>query len=348
MSRGARKSVALNTRALNLPLTGVQRYVEEIISHAEGPIAGMRPPRAVMGAAGHAWEQGILPLLVQGRTLFSPSNTGPLAVRRQVVTVHDVVPLDHPEWLNPKFARWYRWLLPKLVRRVAWVIAISEFTRERLIAKTHVAPGRVIVIRHGVNRGFAPQSRPVIEAAVRRLGLPSGRYFFCLGSLEPRKNLGTLLQAWAAAQKEMDEDVWLVVGGERGAGRVFAPLHLPPSPPRTFWAGRIPDDALAAVYSGALAFVYPSLYEGFGAPPLEALACGTPAIVGGRSAMPEVVGEAGILVDPVRPDDLSQALLDLARDSALRERLVSAGLKRAAQFSWPEAARKTWEILLSV
>lgn len=338
-------SVAMNTRVLSAPLTGVQRYVRNIVAHLPVPLRPIHPRCALRGISGHVWEQCILPARLGSARLWSPSNTGPLAVKRQVVTVHDVVPLDHPEWLNPKFAAWYRWLLPRLLRRVERIIAISDFTRDRILARTAVEPDRIVVIRHGIDRRFAPQSRAAVEIMLTALQIPSPRYFFCLGSLEPRKNLAILLQAWGRVQDELDPAIWLVIGGERGAERVFAPLRLPPDPPRTYWTGRVPDELLPAAYTGALGFIYPSVYEGFGAPPLEAMACGTPVIAGNRTALPEVVGNAGLLVDPLHVDDLCQALLDLARDGALRSRLRAAGLQRAAGFDWRETGLRTWEAL---
>ena len=150
--------IVVNTRVLSHPTTGVERYLIELLARMR-PDAGLRkiaPRKAVGGIRGHAWEQLVLPVRVGGDLLFSPCNTGPLAVANQVLTIHDVAALDHPEWLNAKFALWYRWLTPRLARRVKHIITVSEFTRSRIIAHTGVAPEKITVIANGVDPRFRP------------------------------------------------------------------------------------------------------------------------------------------------------------------------------------------------
>lgn len=325
------------------PTTGVQRYVLEILPHLPVQPRLLKPSAALHGALGHAWEQLVLPARLGPRLLWSPSNTGPLAVQRQVVTVHDLAPLDHPEWLNPNFAAWYRWLLPKLLKRVSHVISVSEFTRDRILQRIRMDPARISVIPHGVGSRFTPAPEHQLDALFEKL--PCRRYFLSVGSLEPRKNLATLLRAWALAQTEIDADTWLVIVGQKGTPRVFAETHMPETPARTHWAGRLPDELLPAAYTGALALLYPSKYEGSGMPPLEAMACGTPALTSNQTALPETVGDAALTLDPETPDDWAHAMLRIARDDALRAQLRLRGLERAARFSWGAAAAKTHAVL---
>lgn len=327
-------------------MTGVQRYVQEIRQHLPGEVDPLGPSWARRDIAGHAWEQFVLPSQLNGRLLWSPSNTGPLAVGRQVVTIHDMVPLDHPEWLNRRFAAWYRWLLPRLVRRVRRVIAISNFTRERVLAHCRVAPEQVVAIPHGLDRRFRPS--PVGEIAELRqvLGL-QGPYLLSLGGIGPRKNLAGLLAAWRRVQSALPGPIVLAVAGQACPPNIFGRAAAEPLPPRTVFLGRVADEALPALYSGAEGLIYPSLYEGFGKPPLEAMACGTPVVASRGSGLEETAGAAALLVDPRDVKALANAIEAAVSDVALRQDLRRRGLEHAAKFVWETAAARTWAVLQS-
>lgn len=339
------KSLVVNTRILQSHTTGVQRYLLELLSRMP-EVERVSPVEKMAGVRGHVWEQFRLPVSCRGKLLWSPSNTGPLAVRNQVVTIHDVAPLDHPEWMNPRFAAWYRFLIPRLARRVKHIIVVSEFTRQRLITHSRIDPDKVTVVHCGVDARFQPQGQEAIVAARTALQLPTGRYVLSVGSLEPRKNLGRLLLAWERLLPELPPDVWLVLAGARGKNLVFADVpELKQLPERVFMSGYVPDEMLPALYAGAMAFVYPSTYEGFGLPPLEAMACGTPVLTGNRASLPEVVGDAGVMVDPFSVEDIADGLRQLLLDDALRLALVPKGLKQAAKFRWDITAQHTRAIL---
>ena len=338
--------IYINTRVLHSHLTGVQRYVSELVARFGANATLVTPRRTLQGVNGHAWEQFRLPLIVRQNTLFSPSITGPLAVKRQVVTMHDVVPLDHPEWLNSKFAAWYGFLVPKLARRVAHVVTISEFSKSRILAHTSMNERQITVTPLAADAKFRPLSQGVIEEVLGSLNLPTRHYVLCVGSLEPRKNLARLLQAWRQIEKRIPVDVWLVLTGKQGNSRVFAhEAGLNELPPRVHLTGHVMDEQLPALYAGAMVFAYPSVYEGFGLPPLEAMACGVPVLTGNQTSLPEVVGDAGVMVDPYDVDALADGLQRLVEDSTMRDQLRSKGLVRVKQFSWNETARRTWEIL---
>ena len=338
--------VCVNTRILSSHLTGVQRYALEILSRLVDRVDRVSPAVPMAGIRGHVWEQVVLPLRLQGRVLFSPSNTGPIAIRRQVVSLHDVVALDHPEWLNPRFSAWYRFLTPRLASRVAHVITISDFSKQRLLAHARVSEDRISVIHNGVDARFRPMDETELSVSLGRLSLPSRRYVLCVGSLEPRKNLSRLLLAWSRVINEIPEDVWLVVAGKRGTERVFArSAGLASVPPRVHFTGHVADDVLPGLYAGALVFAYPSLYEGFGLPPLEAMASGVPVLTGNRASLPEVVGDAGVMVDPYDVDALGDGLKRLVEDGVMRDGLRIAGLARAKKFSWEGTTERTWAVL---
>jgi glycosyltransferase involved in cell wall biosynthesis len=339
-------TIYVNTRALSAALTGVQRYALEITTRLGGRVRRVAPQANARGIRGHLWEQALLPLAIGRSVLWSPANTGPLAVRRQVLTIHDLTPMDHPEWMGPAFARWYRWLWPRLIPRVHHVIADSASTKERIVHWFDVPEERVAVVHSGVDDRFRPCSEEAILAARSALGLTERRYVLSLSSLEPRKNLHRLLRAWERALPHLPDDVWLVIAGATGAQEVFGEYTLGDLPRRVRLTGRVGDAHLPALYAGALVFAYPSVYEGFGLPPLEAMASGTPVLTGNRTSLPEVVGDAGLMVDPYDVDALADGLRTLLTDDALRERLRERGVERAKDFTWARAAEQVWSLLV--
>jgi glycosyltransferase involved in cell wall biosynthesis len=287
----------------------------------------------------------MLPLQVGERLLWSPANTGPVALRRQVLTIHDAAPLDHPEWFGAKFAGWYRWLLPALARRVRLIITGSEFSKRRLIEACGADDAAVSVIPHGVDERFYPRGPDEVRQVIERLGIPSDQYVLSLASIEPRKNLPRLLEAWSMITDRTGAGVWLVVAGAIGKRRIFREMKLGRLPPRVHFAGFVDDEHLPALYSGAMLLAYPSLYEGFGLPVLEAMAAGTVPITGNDTAPAEVARDAGILVDVTRAEAIAEAIVTLIEDSALRATLRSRSIERSKLFTWESAAKATWQVL---
>src|SRR5258707_8211193 len=218
--------IALNARCLAHRPTGMQRSALELSRRFADHLDPLAPSRHLRGPSGHLWEQLYLPSAVRGRLLWSPNNTGPLAVSKQVCTIHDLIPLDHPEWFNRRFARWYSWLLPRLAKRVQRIIAVSEFTRQRIVELLGVQAEKVVVIPNGVDTHFSPRDPEEIAAARLASGIESSSYLLCVGSLEPRKNLIRLLEAWLAAQPMVPEDLVLVVVGGDANARVFGPAAI--------------------------------------------------------------------------------------------------------------------------
>jgi glycosyltransferase involved in cell wall biosynthesis len=341
------KPIAVNARFYAHRPTGMQRYAMEIASRFGDLADTVRPAVPLTGMAGHFWEQVRLPPAARGRVLWSPNNTGPIATYRQVCTFHDLIPLDNPEWFSPRFSAWYGWLMPRLARQVAHIIAVSEFTRHRIVERFGVRPGKVTVIPNGVDERFSVRPAEEVAAARQTIGVPEGHYFLFVGSLEPRKNLSRLLKAWEKAHRRLPDDTWLVVAGAKGRSQVFTGVALEQLPPRVHLTGYVSDEDLPALYSGALAVVYPSLYEGFGLPPLEAMACGTPVITSSTTSLPEVTGDAAILVDPLSIDQIASAVVRMAADRGLRADLSTRGLARAASYSWERSAGATLEVIES-
>ena len=335
----------INTRVLSSPLTGVQRYVLELQAKLKERLEPIAPDKPMHGMLGHAWEQLVLPAKLKEGLLFSPSNTGPLLVGKQVVTIHDITPLDHPEWLNPKFAAWYRFLIPRLVHKAQRVIVDSGFTKDRICEVTSVESDKIVIIPLGVDLRFRPKSEEDVNQAKEATDISNIEYVLTVATIEPRKNLQRLLEAWHNACQKLPKNVWLVVAGAKGQGSIFRDASFNGLPPNVYMAGHVPDEHLPALYSGALFFIYVSLYEGFGLPPLEAMACGTPVLTSNITSLPEVVGDAALTVDPYDVEAIADGIKRLVEDGGLRAELSRRGIASAKMFTWDKTAELTWNVL---
>jgi glycosyltransferase involved in cell wall biosynthesis len=326
------REIVVNGRFLSRPITGVERYAREIMKFFRGSYRLEKTN--LNGIAGHAWEQFILPgRLRRDSMLWSPANTGPVLVRNQALTIQDLSALEHPEWFRAEFSAWYRLFLPILARRVRMIFTPSEYVRKKVMARFGVAD--VIAIPSGVDTALFHPSAPQIIA-----GLPE-RYILFVGSLEPRKNLPLLIKAWNQIKREFPA-MGLVIAG--ASGRVFRPVTLPPGDAGLCFTGYV-SAALPGLYANADAFVLPSLDEGFGLPVLEAMACGTPVIASNGGALPEVVGDAGLIFDLSQPDTLAQSMRVCLTDMKVRTSLIEKGLARVKGFSWQSTADGIWNAL---
>ncbi|MFO0884190.1 MAG: glycosyltransferase family 1 protein [Pirellulales bacterium] len=336
--------LVVNARFLSQRVTGMQRYAREILARLPSGSRLVEPGRPTNGMRGHLWEQSILPWKVGKGLLWSPCTTGPLAIRHQVVTIHDCAFVDQATCFSRSFAAWLNMLVPQLSRRVEKILTVSDYSRQRISEVCKVPLEKVVTVHNGVDSKFTPATEYAISVARKALDLPE-KYVLCVGSLEPRKNLRRLLAAWQSLAGRT-QDHSLVIAG--GASHVFRDAGFDALPENVKLAGYVSDEHLAAVYSGATAFVYPSLYEGFGLTVLEAMACGVPVVTSNTTSLPEVAGDAAILISPEETEAIAAGLLQLLEDSALRDRLIAKGLERVKQFTWDAAAQKTWQALSEV
>lgn len=299
------------------------------------------------------WHRGRVPLPVQtiigSFDLFhAPDFTAPPTCGKPVVlTIHDLAFLTVPECAYPSLRDYLQEAVPRAARRATHIIAVSHNTRRDVIDLLRAPEERVTTVYEAVGQNFAPMEASQTTAAVRRLGIHEP-YILSTGTLEPRKNYERLLEAFSLTRSRGLTESLVIAGGK---GWLYEPifeairhLHLE----QHVHCVRPTDEELVALYSAAQCFVYPSLYEGFGIPPLEALACGAPVICSNRSSLPEVVGDAALLVDPTDIEELSAALERLLGDTALRAELRARGLRRAQSFSWDRAARETLEVYQQV
>jgi glycosyltransferase involved in cell wall biosynthesis len=356
----------INARFVTQPLTGVQRYAYEVarrlpnaqlISPAEplAEYAGLTQsdrfhrsglPIGGRTLAGHFWEQAILPFDLPGDALlWSPSGSGSLAVERQVLTIHDVACLEHPEWYSKSYARWYRWLLPRMAKRCRLIITVSEFSGRRIHEVLGVPQARIRVVPLAADERFRPLPDSEIQVVLGRRGIRQP-YLIAVGAMSSRKNLSRLLEAWAGVQGDLEGLQLVVIGlGGLAFSDMSAGIILPP---KTQHLSNVTDADLVALYGGAVALVYPSLYEGFGLPPLEAMACGTPVLAANVTALPENLGDDALYFDPLDTRDIAKAIRRVATDKSLRDELSRRGLARAAGFSWDRTASQIDEILHGV
>ena len=227
------------------------------------------------------------------------------------------------------------------------IITPSHHTREDVLKLLPVEPERVVVVPEGVDLIFKPQPEAEVAERLAPLGLRAGEYLLFLGTIEPRKNLGRLLEAVEAAGATVG---LLVLAGGQGWNNaaIRSAIARLTRAGRVRALGYVPDDLRAPLLAGARDFVYPSLYEGFGLPPLEAMACGTPVLTSNVSALPEVMGDAALSVDPTDVSALTAALTRIWGDEALRADLRARGLARASQFSWDRTARLTLDVYHAV
>ncbi len=267
---------------------------------------------------------------------------GPLGYRRPlVVTVHDLSFLHYPESFPRGLRLALRVLVPRTIARAARVIAVSEFTRQDIIARYGTAPDKVRAISESAGIGFHPMPAARTAEVLARYGVTPG-FVFSLGRLNRRKNLERLIVAHARVLAEGKTDAPLVVGGKPDHGFPDTLRAARRSgTDRVRWVGLIPDADLPYFFSGAACFVYPSLFEGFGLPVLEAMSCGTPVVTSDRTALPELAGAAGLLVDPESVDALTEAIRRVLTDESLAAELGRRGLERSRRFSWSETARRT-------
>ena len=335
--------ILINGRFQYRPLSGVERYARAVTAQLEDRTRLLAPGRALSGLTGHLWEQLVLPRsLPPGSLLWSPANSGPLLAHSQVVTIHDLAPLDHPEWYQPAFVAWYRMLMPGLAQRAVHIITQSNFSKKRVLARLGVPAVKVTVIPEGVDLAiFRPAPQQVTSKVLSRLGI-SSPYLLAVGALPGRKNLERLLEAWKMILPIYPEMTLAVVGSR---GRVFLVKTELEVSKRVRWLGYLEDRDLAALYSGALALLYPSLYEGFGLCLLEAMACGTPVLCSTAGALPEVAGEAALQINCRDTPALAAGLHRLIADPSLRADLRLKGLERAQEFRWEQTAQLVWSVL---
>jgi glycosyltransferase involved in cell wall biosynthesis len=365
--------LGVNVHLLSTTHTGIQHYIRalvpelvaqatshEVVLYGEPSqlsipagrqvqwVPASRPLRS--GTHRVLWEQTVLPRLLNRDRIdvfFSPAFILPMRWHGVgVVTVHDLNFEVSPETIHPVRRAYLRRITRRSVHRARKVIAISRSTASDITRLYGVPAEKVAVIPYGLDAIFTPENAHTLEPMVRLCYSLPERFLLFVGTLEPRKNLPRLLDAYALARQRAELPPLVLVGAPGWQHeRISAQAVRLGIRECLVLAGYIPREHLPGVYAAASALLYPSLYEGFGLPPLEAMGCGTPVLASSTSAMPEVVGDAGILADPYSAQAIAEGILRVTQDEPLRRQLVEHALERAKQFRWESAAQSTLRVL---
>jgi len=347
--------IVINARFLTQPITGVQRFAIEIcrflkdilpnvhfvapsnIKHQE--LAKEFKVETFGKFSSHFWEQLELPLYLHrsGKPLLvNLCNTAPVYYSNKVVCIHDLASLINPQWFSKSFAAVYKILIPKVAGSSKKIITVSNFSKASIHSILHIPQKDIEVVYNAVSESFVSNNYPASENKY-------GRYILAVSSIDPRKNLKNLVEGYKLANLT---GVKLVIVG--AASKVFNDpnlKHFVQGREDIVFTGYLPDKDLVQVYKNALMLVYPSLFEGFGIPPLEAMYCGCPTIVSNTSSLPEVCANASLYVNPLLPNEIANGIKLLAENEEIRKKLVLKGFKRSQEFSWKKSAGKLANII---
>jgi glycosyltransferase involved in cell wall biosynthesis len=351
-------AIDINGKFLDAKLNGVHRtaalYARELVRRASGshrvrllapkPTAGLAEfpelaPQVAKGwfGAGQGWEMLTLPARARGNLLVNFCNLAPLAHENSVVMIHDAQAFLYPEDYSGRQAFAYRRLLPLIARRARRIITVSDFARRSLVAHGVGEGDKIEVIHNGTEHILnAPEDASILE----RHGLKRGGFVLTLGSTKSYKNIRCVFEAMARPGRGRMRLV--VAGGPDEVNYRRAGWNPPPG---TVFTGFVSDAELRALYASAGVFVFPSLTEGFGLPPVEAMHCGAPVIVARAGAMPEVCGDGALLVDAADPGAYREAMDAVLGDRELAARLRARGLRRAGELSWNAAGDRLFELV---
>lgn len=339
--------IVLNARFLTQELRGVQRFAEQIclaLKTMRSDLQFVCPPdikmhdtarlldaQVVGQRTGHLWEQLDLPkyLRSQGSPLLvSLCSTAPLLYTNQIASHHDLNYVRHPESYSWKFRTAYRVMTPLLLKRIKTLITVSQFSKKEISSFYEFPAERIMVVPNAVSGDFHPGLAP----------RPAQKYLLAVSSPSAHKNFSRMIQAFLALKGHADVELRIVGGG----ANVFADPNLQAlafGDPRIKFLGRLTDPALIEQYQNAAAFVFPSLYEGFGIPPLEAQACGCPVLAANAASIPEVLQSSALYFDPLDTEHISRAMSLVLNNLTIRQHLRTLGLQNVTRFNWERSAR---------
>lgn len=352
------KNIWANSRFLVQKLTGMQRFAYNIL---------LRLPQVRLISPGiplqeysslpssqvlvlshrlksHLWDQLVLPsVLNKDDVLWSPTGMGPLFFDQHILTIPDLSFLEYPKWFEKKYVLWYKSLLPIAAKHAQKIITISNFSKSKIMELLNISEEKIVVTYVGVDQIFQPLNKT--SSLIKDFGLKYP-YILSVGAITPRKNLTRLFKAWEIVSQKR-KDIWLVFVGEAGLASSNM-SSIGSLPPRVIHLNRVNDEQLVQLYVDSLCYLHPSLYEGFGLPVLEAMACGTPVITSNITSMPEIAGDAAILIDPYDIESIVEGVIQVIDNEDLRKNLRGKGLNRSKKFTWENSAQLTWEVLQQV
>ena len=337
--------IYINARFLTQQITGVQRFAIEIskeLRKMDAQVKFVSPVKVIhndiaselgvvsIGSlSGHFWEQVTLPRYLKrigSPLLVNLCNTAPLNYSNKVVTIHDVAYRLFPENYSLPFRTYYNFLVPRILQSSRKVITVSNFSKREILKHYKVEENKVEVILNAVCKEFTPSKK-----------VNYGKYILAVSSLSKHKNFDTLIQSF---NKIKSKDLKLYIIGEknRNLNNILTKGHE--LNPDVIFTGRVSDQKLAELYSNAICFIFPSLYEGFGIPPLEAMACGCPIAVSNMASLPEVCGDAALYFDPLDMEDIAVKILKIVQNDDIKNKLISKGFNQVNKYSWEKSANK--------
>jgi glycosyltransferase involved in cell wall biosynthesis len=363
------KPIAINGRFLTQPITGVQRHARELVftldamlasgelARPDHPVELFAPPnlretptlrflrlRKLGHVGGQLWEQLQLPVFCRGKLLFTPTGGAPLLHRNHVFIIPDAAVFATPDAYTSAYRTWYRWhhrraaKLPDLT-----LLTVSEFSRHQLARYLNLDAARITVIPLGHEHALRSAPQPEILSKLR---LTPGEYILAVGSANPNKNFRGLLQAFNILRRDhpaVATRFQLVIAGATSS-RIFGPNSTQQE--NVLQTGYLTDGELRALYESAACFVFPSFYEGFGLPLLEAMALDCPAVASNAASLPALGGDAAIYFDPKSPRQMAEAITRVLTDAVLRDQLSQKGKNQAGKFRWRDTAQRTWAAIL--
>lgn len=356
--------ISINARFLTQSITGVQRYAIELVKALDnlienGEIKGYKfellappnnilhqldlkniPIRRVGFSSGYLWEQFELPLHARGRFLVNLCNTAPIMKHNQMVTIHDATVFAYPGAYSLAFRAWYKLLFIYLGQVAKRIITDSSFSRNELIHYCGIKGSKIEVIYLGKEHIISVASDNNVLNGERVGKRP---FILAVSSLNPNKNFHGIMNAVNLLGKK---DFDIVISGGTNP-RIFKQSKEVLSDDIKYM-GHVSDSELRELYENAVCLVYPSFYEGFGLPPIEAMYCGCPVIASNTGSLPEICGDAAIYCDPYNINDIAEKIMRVIKDESLQEDLRQKGFKQAGKYTWESCARKTFDVIEQV
>jgi len=351
--------ICINCRFLSQQITGVQRYAIEIclqLKDFNEQIIFLSPPniihkniaekldvKVIGKRSGYYWEQVELPRWLNkhsGGLLVNLCNMAPLLYHNNSITIHDIAVLKHKEWFSKKFYWFYNAVMPLLVKRAKKIFTVSEFSKSEIVSFFSIDPERIFIVNNAVSDAIYPNDTS------DRWGLIHKKYILAVSSINPRKNFKTIIEAFN--KMDADTDTYLIVAGE--TNKVFNRVDYMSAAeknPKILFIGYVSDKELGFLYKNAIAFIYVSLYEGFGIPMLEAMSCGCPVIASNNTSMIEIGKNAALFVDPLNSEQLKNSIIQIANNAVLRDNLIKNGHLVNAEYKWKESTKNLYQRLLS-
>jgi glycosyltransferase involved in cell wall biosynthesis len=326
------------------------KSIEKFWKRSISIVSGIDPSLKRYSSRRFFWHMNILPIILKMRgfdLLYSPCHEGIFIPSvKQIITIHDLLPVKYPE-IYPKIKYYFKYMLPILIRASSAIITISEATKNDIISYYKVDHKPIYVIPHGINRNiFSPVDIPLIDNVKHKYNI--NNYILFVSETRPYKNLYKLVQAYSNLNIP---DIDLVIVGnifKYGKDELLGLIKTLEIEERVRFLGYVPDNDLPSLYSGARMLVFPSLVEGFGAPPLEAMSCGCPVIASNASSVPEVCGNAALYIDPYNIDDISDRIKLLISNDPLRQELIQKGIARSQLFSWEKTVSDILQVIEKV